>query len=140
VFFTMSHDGLLPPVFARLHALWRTPAVSQILVGVAGALVAGLTPIRELAEMVNIGMLSAFVLVCGAVIYLRRNSPHLHRPFRAPGVPTMPVLGIVSSLALMAALPLLTWGVFTIWMIVGFAVYFGYAKFSGRWHRSSTPT
>jgi APA family basic amino acid/polyamine antiporter len=132
VFFTMSHDGLLPPVFARLHANWRTPAVSQILVGVVGALVAGLTPIRELAEMVNIGTLSAFVLVCGAVIYLRRESPHLHRPFRAPAVPAVPIIGIVSSLALMAALPLLTWGVFTGWMVVGFVIYFGYAKLSGR--------
>jgi APA family basic amino acid/polyamine antiporter len=132
VFFTMSHDALLPPVFARLHAEWRTPAISQTLVGVAGALVAGLTPIRELAEMVNIGTLSAFVLVCGAVVYLRRESPELHRPFRAPWVPAMPFLGIASSLALMAALPLLTWAVFTIWMIVGFAVYFGYARLSRR--------
>lgn len=132
VFFTMSHDGLLPPVFAKLHAIWRTPAISQTLVGVVGALVAGLTPIRELAEMVNIGTLSAFVLVCSAVIYLRRKSPALHRPFRAPGVPGMPIFGIVSSLALMAALPLLTWGVFTIWMVIGFAVYFGYGKMSGR--------
>jgi APA family basic amino acid/polyamine antiporter len=132
VFFTMSHDRLLPPIFSRLHANWRTPAVSQTLVGVLGAMVAGLTPIRELAEMVNIGTLSAFVLVCGAVIYLRRESPHLPRPFRAPGVPAMPILGIISSLALMAALPLLTWGVFTVWMVIGFVVYFGYAKLSRR--------
>jgi basic amino acid/polyamine antiporter, APA family len=134
VFFTMSHDGLLPPMFAKLHREWRTPAVSQTLVGVAGALVAGVTPIRELAEMVNIGTLSAFVLVCGAVIYLRRESPDLHRPFRAPAVPVMPVLGIFSSLALMAALPLLTWGVFIAWMLIGFVIYFGYARVSGRFH------
>jgi APA family basic amino acid/polyamine antiporter len=70
--------------------------------------------------------------VCGAVIYLRRESPHLHRPFRAPAVPAVPIIGIVSSLALMAALPLLTWGVFTGWMVIGFVIYFGYAKLSGR--------
>ncbi|MBI1869198.1 MAG: amino acid permease [Methylocystis sp.] len=132
VFFTMALDGLLPPVFSRLHHSWRTPAISQTFVGVLGALTAGLFPIRELAEMVNIGTLAAFALVCGAVLYLRRYSPELYRPFRAPGIPVMPILGILSCLALMAALPGPTWIRLFVWMAIGLAFYFIYGNMRGR--------
>jgi len=126
VFYAMAQDGLLPQIFARLHDSWRTPAVSQTLVGVVVALAAGLLPLDILGEMVSIGTLAAFALVCGAVLYLRRSHPDMHRPFRAPGIPWLPVLGIGSCLALMAALPLDTWLRLLIWTVVGVAIYFFY--------------
>lgn len=126
VFYAMAQDGLLPPVFARLHETWRTPAISQILVGVIVALTAGLLPLKILHDMVSIGTLAAFILVCGAVLYLRRNSPTLHRPFRAPGIPVLPILGILSCLVLMLALPIETWIRLLVWMGMGLVVYFLY--------------
>ncbi|RTL82188.1 MAG: amino acid permease [Hyphomicrobiales bacterium] len=126
IFFTMAQDGLLPAVFGRLHERYRTPAVSQILVGVVVALAAGLFPIDILGEMVSIGTLAAFALVCIAVINLRRMHPEMHRPFRAPGIPVMPLLGILSCLALMVALPLDTWLRLLIWTALGIAIYMGY--------------
>jgi basic amino acid/polyamine antiporter, APA family len=126
IFFTMAHDGLVPPVFAKLHHRYRTPAVSQILVGVVVALAAGLLPIDTLGEMVSIGTLAAFALVCVAVIRLRQMHPEMHRPFRAPGLPIMPIFGILSCFALMAALPLDTWLRLVIWTIVGVAIYMFY--------------
>jgi basic amino acid/polyamine antiporter, APA family len=126
IFFTMAHDGLLPAFFAKLHDRYRTPAVSQILVGVTVALAAGLLPIDTLGEMVSIGTLAAFALVCLAVIRLRKMHPEMHRPFRAPGIPWIPILGIISCLALMGALPLDTWLRLIIWTIVGVAIYMLY--------------
>lgn len=126
IFFTMAHDGLLPIIFARLHAHYRTPAVSQIVVGVIVAIAAGLLPIDILGEMVSIGTLAAFSLVCIAVLSLRRMHPELHRPFRAPGLPVMPILGILSCFALMAALPLDTWLRLLVWTGVGLAIYMFY--------------
>lgn len=126
IFFSMAQDGLLPSVFAKLHDRYRTPAVSQILVGVIVALAAGLFPIDMLGEMVSIGTLAAFALVCLSVLYLRRMHPELRRPFRAPGLPVMPILGIFSCAALMLALPLETWLRLLIWTIIGIAIYFGY--------------
>jgi basic amino acid/polyamine antiporter, APA family len=126
VFYAMAQDGLLPPVFARLHPTWRTPAISQALIGVVVALAAGLLPIDILDEMVSIGTLAAFALVCGAVLHLRRWHPDLHRPFRAPGIPWLPILGIVSCVALMAALPQETWLRLLVWTAIGMAIYFSY--------------
>ena len=126
IFYAMAQDGLLPKIFAAIHPIWRTPAVSQALVGVFVALAAGLFPINILDEMVSIGTLAAFALVCGAVLHLRRWEPNLHRPFRAPGVPWMPIFGIASCLALMAALPLETWLRLLVWTALGMAIYFGY--------------
>lgn len=128
VFYAMATDGLLPPVFAKLHAVWRTPAISQMVVGVLVAIAAGLFPIEILDEMVSIGTLSAFALVCGAVLHLRRSSPDLHRPFRAPGIPWVPILGIFSCLALMAALPIETWIRLFVWMAAGLTFYFFYGS------------
>jgi basic amino acid/polyamine antiporter, APA family len=126
VFFAMAQDGLLPPLFAKLHDTYRTPAISQWVVGFFVALGAGLLPIDILDEMVSIGTLAAFALVCGAVIYLRRRAGGVHRPFRAPGVPWLPVCGIFSCLALMVALPIETWIRLVLWMGLGLVIYFAY--------------
>ncbi len=126
VFFAMAEDGLLPPIFARLHERYRTPAISQIVVGVFVALTAGLFPIDILDEMVSIGTLAAFMIVCIAVLYLRRKRPDLNRPFRAPGIPVLPLLGIAACLGLMVALPLETWLRLLIWTGIGIAIYLLY--------------
>ena len=128
----MAHDGMLPSVFARLHPVYKTPAISQIVVGVLVAIAAGLFPIEILDEMVSIGTLSAFALVCGAVLYLRRHNPELHRPFRAPGIPWVPICGIFSCLALMAALPIETWIRLFVWMAAGLALYYFYGSLRTR--------
>jgi basic amino acid/polyamine antiporter, APA family len=128
IFFTMSQDGLLPPLFARVHPRLQTPHLSQIMIGSIVAIVAALTPISVLGEMVSIGTLFAFILVCGAVIYLRRSDSDASRPFRAPGVPIVPILGILFCLLLMAGLPLVTWIRLFVWLIIGLIIYFTYGR------------
>lgn len=128
IFFTMSQDGLLPPLFARVHPRLQTPHLSQIMIGTIVAIVAALTPISVLGEMVSIGTLFAFILVCGAVIYLRRSDSGASRPFRAPGVPIVPILGILFCLLLMAGLPLVTWIRLFVWLIIGLIIYFSYGR------------
>ncbi|MFC7052183.1 amino acid permease [Hansschlegelia quercus] len=128
IFFTMSKDGLIPPMFSKVHPTYGTPYVSQIMIGSIVALIAGVLPISILGEMVSIGTLFAFILVCGAVIYLRRSDGNIRRPFRVPGVPVVPILGILFCLTLMAGLPLDTWLRLVIWMVIGFVVYFGYGR------------
>lgn len=128
IFFTMAQDGLLPGVFARVHPRLQTPHLSQMLIGAVVAVVAALVPIHILGEMVSIGTLFAFVLVCGAVIYLRRSDAQAFRPFRVPGVPVIPVLGILFCLLLMAGLPLDTWLRLIVWLLVGLVVYFFYGR------------
>jgi APA family basic amino acid/polyamine antiporter len=91
-------------------------------------LVAALVPIHILGEMVSIGTLAAFILVCGSVLYLRRAERHMERPFRAPAVPVVPILGILSCLLLMIGLPLDTWLRLVIWMAIGLVVYFFYGR------------
>ncbi len=128
IFYTMSKDGLLPPVFAKIHEKYDTPYLSQWMIGGCVALIGGLLPISLLGEMVSIGTLFAFILVCGAVIYLRRSESDAHRPFRVPGVPVVPILGILFCLALMAGLPLDTWIRLVVWMAIGLAIYFAYSR------------
>lgn len=128
IFFTMSKDGLIPQVFSTVHPKFGTPYVSQIVIGALVALIAGVLPISILGEMVSIGTLFAFILVCGAVIYLRRSDANVRRPFRVPGVPLVPILGILFCLALMAGLPFDTWARLIIWMAIGFVVYFSYGR------------
>jgi APA family basic amino acid/polyamine antiporter len=128
IFFTMSNDGLLPPLFSRVHPRLHTPYLSQLMIGLIVAVVAALTPIDILGEMVSIGTLFAFVLVCGAVVYLRRSDAEVARPFRVPNVPWVPLLGILFCLLLMAGLPLLTWTRLIIWLLIGLVVYFGYGS------------
>lgn len=128
IFFTMSQDGLMPEVFAKVHPRLKTPYLSQTMIGVIVAVVAAFTPINVLGEMVSIGTLFAFVLVCGSVIYLRRSNAGADRPFRVPGVPIVPILGILFCLLLMAGLPLVTWLRLLVWLIIGLAIYFSYGR------------
>ena len=123
ILFAMAGDGLLPGVFARVHPRLQTPYLSQAAIGVAVAALAGLVPANVLGEMVSIGTLFAFTLVCVSVLYLRRAAPAQARPFRAPWVPLVPVLGIGFCLLLMAGLPLATWLRLLIWLLAGLLVY-----------------
>jgi APA family basic amino acid/polyamine antiporter len=128
IFYTMASDGLLPKVFSHVHPTYQTPYRSQAMIGVCVALVAALVPIDILGEMVSIGTLAAFCLVCGAVIHLRRSEKGMKRPFKVPAVPLVPILGILSCLLLMAGLPLDTWLRLIIWMAIGLVVYFTYGR------------
>ncbi|MFD5751818.1 amino acid permease [Streptomyces sp. NPDC127033] len=136
VFFAMSRDGLLPRTFSHVHPKFGTPYRSTVLLGVLVAIVAGFTSIEELAELVNIGTLFAFIVVALGVIILRRTRPDLPRAFRAPLVPWVPIASVLASLWLMLNLPAETWLRFGVWMVIGCVVYFVY----GRTHsRINTP-
>ena len=128
IFYTMAQDGLLPGIFGHINPRTGTPALSQITIGTVVAIVAALVPIDVLGEMVSIGTLLAFGLVCYAVLHLRRTDPDGERPFRCPASPWVPILGIVFCLALMAGLPLFTWLRLVVWMVIGLAIYFGYGR------------
>ncbi|MED7923938.1 amino acid permease [Nonomuraea sp. LP-02] len=128
VWFSMSRDGLLPAWFARLHPVRRVPSRVTWIVGVASALIAGFLPIREAAELTNIGILLAFVVVCAAVIVLRYRQPDLHREFRTPGMPVVPAIGVVFSLWLITFLEPLTWLRFAVWFLIGLVVYLAYGR------------
>ena len=126
ILYAVASDGLLPKVFAGLHTRFHTPWVSQFVLGVAVASAAGCFPIGLLGEMVSIGTLAAFALVCLVVIHLRRSQPELVRPFRVPGSPILPALGMLACLGLMASLPWETWARLLIWLAIGMAIYFLY--------------
>ncbi|MGW1026508.1 amino acid permease [Streptomyces sp. NPDC002577] len=128
VFFAMSRDGLLPRFFSHVHPKYKTPHRPTILLGVLIAILAGFTSLSELAELVNIGTLFAFVVVAISVIILRRTRPDLHRAFRTPWVPVVPAISVAASLWLMLNLPAETWLRFAIWMVIGFVVYFLYGR------------
>ena len=132
VFFAMSRDGLLPTFFSHVHPRFRTPHRPTILLGVIIAIVAGFTSLSELAELVNIGTLFAFIVVAIGVIILRNTRPDLHRAFRTPWVPVIPILSVCASLWLMLNLPAETWLRFAIWMVIGFFVYFFYGRSHSR--------
>jgi basic amino acid/polyamine antiporter, APA family len=126
VFFAMSRDRLLPPAFAKISPRFGTPLRTTILTGVVVAVISTFVPLTELAELVNIGTLFAFVLVAIGVLVLRRTRPDLKRAFRCPGVPVVPALAVLTSLYLMLNLPGATWVRFFIWMAIGLVVYFAY--------------
>ncbi|MFE7539793.1 amino acid permease [Streptomyces platensis] len=132
VFFAMSRDGLLPRTFSRSHPRFGTPYRSTIALGAVVAVVAGFTSIDELAELVNIGTLFAFVVVAVGVILLRRSRPDLPRSFRTPWVPVVPLLSVLASVWLMLNLPAETWVRFAIWMVLGFVIYFLYGRSHSR--------
>ena len=128
VFFTMAEDGLLPGLFAYVHPKLGTPIRSQLLIGAVVAVIAALIPIDILGEMVSIGTLCAFILVCAAVLYLRRSDPKTPRPFRVPAVPWIPVAGILVCLLLMAGLPGATWLRLLVWMAIGLVIYIAHGR------------
>ncbi len=128
VFLAMSRDGLLPHIFARTNERTKTPVRIIFICGMLMATLAALVPISDLAELVNVGTLFAFIVVCSGVIYLRRTQPDMHRPFKVPGMPYVPILGVLSCLYLISNLPLITLGRFAIWMIIGLVIYFAYSR------------
>jgi len=130
--FAMSRDSLLPAGLAKVHPKFRTPWLITILVTVAVALVAALTPVGVLEEMVNIGTLSAFVLVSIGVIVLRRTRPDLPRSFRVPWVPALPIVSALICGYLMLNLSVETWLRFVIWLAIGFVIYFAYSRSRSR--------
>ncbi|KAG9612453.1 hypothetical protein KCV01_g1870, partial [Aureobasidium melanogenum] len=140
IWFALSRDGLLPAWFSRVHPRFGTPARPTMILGVFTALVAGLLPIGEVAELVNIGTLSAFILICASVLVLRKRKPDLERKFRTPFVWFTAPLGILFSLALICGLPWITFERFAIWMAIGLIVYFCYgARHSKLNDRSDDP-
>ncbi|MDE3067596.1 MAG: amino acid permease [Verrucomicrobiota bacterium] len=134
IFYTMSKDGLLPPVFSAVHPRFRTPWVAQILTGLVAMLIAGLFPIGLLGELVSIGTLLAFAIVCTGVFVLRFTDPQIPRPFRAPAFWLIAPLGTGSCLFLMAGLPADTWARLIVWMAIGLVVYFAYSRRHSRLH------
>ncbi|MFF7790277.1 amino acid permease [Streptomyces sp. NPDC007991] len=127
VWFSMSRDGLLPKWFAKTHPTRHVPTRVTWIVGVASAVIAGFLPIGEAAELTNIGILLAFVVVCAAVIVLRYRQPDLPRTFRTPWMPVVPALGIVFSVWLITFLQWQTWVRFAVWFAIGLVIYFGYS-------------
>lgn len=123
VFFTMAHDGLLWKWAGKVHPKLRTPYISTIVVGVCVALLAASLPISTLGELTSIGTLFAFTIVCAGVWVLRRRQPGLHRPFKTPWVPFVPIMGMFVSMMMMFSLHLLTWEVFLTWLVIGLVVY-----------------
>jgi APA family basic amino acid/polyamine antiporter len=128
VFFSMSKDGLLPKWASTIHTRFRTPYISTILVGVSVATVAALTPIDVLGNLVSIGTLLAFVIVCSGVWMLRWRGTDVPRAFVAPWIPFTPIMGISVSLLMMLSLGKETWARLIIWLIVGLFIYFFYSR------------
>jgi len=132
VFFAMSRDRLLPPAFSKVNQRFGTPVRTTVITGVVVAILSTFVPLTELAELVNIGTLFAFILVAVGVLVLRRTRADLPRAFRTPGVPAVPVLAALASFYLMLNLPSLTWLRFGIWMVIGFIIYFSYSASHSR--------
>ena len=128
VFYSMSRDGLLGKWAGAVHPKFRTPYLSTIFTGIAVGVATGILPLQLLGQLVNIGTLLAFVLVCLGVLILRKKRPDLDRPFRTPWVPFVPIMGVLCCLGLMATLPGDTWIRLIVWLIIGFVIYFGYSR------------
>ncbi len=135
IFFAMAKDGLIPPVFARVHPKYRTPHINTIITGVIAALLGGVLPIDILAELTNIGTLLAFMTVCIAILVLRRARPDLARPFRTPLPWITCPLGAAGCLYLIYGLPLDTWIRLVLWTILGLAIYFFYGYRHSHLHK-----
>jgi APA family basic amino acid/polyamine antiporter len=128
ILFAISRDGLLPRVFSEVNSTTRTPIHNIILMGIVIVILAGFVPIQDIAELVNIGTLSAFVIVCAATVTLRWTQPDLKRPFKLPWNPFIPLLGIIFCMYLMMNLSSATWIRFILWMLIGLIIYFKYSS------------
>jgi basic amino acid/polyamine antiporter, APA family len=129
ILLAIARDGLLPrSFFGAVHPRFRTPWKSTLATGAFVGVLAAFLPINVLLTLVNMGTLFAFVIVCAAVLVMRRTAPHIHRPFRAPLVPLVPILGIVSCLLLMFSLPPENWLRLFVWAAIGLVIYFGYGR------------
>ncbi len=128
IFFSMSRDGLLPKSFGKVHPKFKTPYITTIVTGSVALVVSGIFPIGILGELVSIGTLLAFVLVCAGILVLRYKRPDIHRPFKTPFFPAVPILGVLSSLGVMATLPGDTWLRLILWMAIGIVIYFAYSR------------
>ena len=128
VFFSMSKDGFIPPIFSQVHKKFRTPLKSNILFAIFVSLFAAFVPARVVGEMTSIGTLFAFVLVCIGVLVMRKSDPNHPRPFKTPLVPLVPILGVLTCFSMMAALPLDTWIRLMLWMAAGMVIYFVYGN------------
>jgi APA family basic amino acid/polyamine antiporter len=124
----MSADGMLPPRFNRVSERFRTPVFTTVLCGVVGGAVAALLPIDILGDLVSIGTLLAFIIVCTGILVLRRTHPQVERPFRVPHVEIIAGLGLLSTFALMATLPIDTWIRLAVWLLIGLTIFFSYAR------------
>ena len=127
IFYAMSKDGLLPASFSKIHPRFKTPYYSTLITGVVALILAGILPINILGELVSIGTLLAFVIVCVGILVLRYKRPELKRPFKTPLVPLVPILGAGICLLQMYSLPLDTWLRLIIWMAIGIVIYFTYS-------------
>jgi APA family basic amino acid/polyamine antiporter len=129
IWLAMARDGLVPTgFFGAVHERFRTPWKATILTGVFVSVLAAFLPLRILAELVNIGTLLAFVIVCAAVLIMRVRHPEAERPFRAPFFPVTPILGILTCLVLMFSLPPENWARLGAWLAIGFVIYFAYSR------------
>ena len=128
IFMRMASDGMLPDAIGRVGGRFQTPGFATAICAVFGSIVAGLLPIDVLGDLVSIGTLLSFTIVCAGVLVLRRSRPDLERPFRVPAVKLTAGLGIFAAVALMATLPITTWVRLVIWLLIGLGIYFGYAR------------
>jgi APA family basic amino acid/polyamine antiporter len=125
----MARDGLLPQsFFGDVHPRFRTPWKSTVATGLFVGTLAAFLPIQVLLSLVSMGTLLAFVIVCAAVMIMRRTHPEIERPFRAPFVPLVPILGIATCLVLMFSLPAENWLRLVVWLVIGLAIYFGWGR------------
>lgn len=128
ILFAMSRDGLLPPIFARVHKTRRTPYIATLIIFSVALIGGGFLSIGELAELANIGGLTAFTLTAISTLVMRYSQPEARRPFKVPAIWVVAPLGIVGGIALISSLPPITFIRFGIWMVIGLVIYFSYGR------------